>query len=129
MCYTLSLAETDVLGAKQFVNAAGNTECVEFVRQVTGARGTPLWTQGANVLDSPPGIIRRGTAIATFDAGGKYPKDKHGKHAAIYLSHDSIGIRVLDQWNSQGKVRERTIYARRPDFPRSDCAKHFCVIE
>lgn len=129
MPYLLKLAEKDVFGAAKFVNAKGNTECVEFVRQATNAPQTTLWKQGEHVIDAAPGTISRGTAIATFDDNGKYPTDGHGKHAAIYLSHNAIGICVLDQWNSQGEVRERVIHINRPDYPRVNAAKHYYVIE
>jgi hypothetical protein len=43
-----------------------------------------------------------GTAIATF-VNGAYPQNATG-HAAVYLTQDDLGIQVLDQWASQGKV-------------------------
>ncbi|MDB5823447.1 MAG: hypothetical protein JWR21_2151 [Herminiimonas sp.] len=129
MAYTLQKPETDVLEEKQFVNAAGNAECVEFVRQVTVAPHTTLWSMGAYVLDAPLGSIPRGTAIATFDSKGKYPDDGKGRHAAIYLSHTASSICVLDQWKSQGRVRARTIRSKTVNHPRSDCAQCFYVIE
>ena len=73
-----------------------DTECVEFVRQAAGAPPTIAWKRGALIMGALPGTIRRGTVIATFDDKGRYPIDGQGKHAAIYLSHDLIGIRVLD---------------------------------
>ena len=129
MPYKLKLAETKVLDPKQFVNAKGNTECVEFMRQATSAPQTSFWKPGLRVVDAKSGSIARGTAIATFDDSGKYPTDVLGKHAAIYLSHDAIGIQVLDQWNSQGRVLPRTIYTNKPDVPRVNAAKHYFVIE
>ena len=66
--------------------------------------------------------IAPGTAIATFDADGRYGNHTDGRsHAAIYLGQDASGIQVLDQWvgrnrDSQGRlvvapkpVSERTI--------------------
>jgi hypothetical protein len=129
MKYKLQLAEKAVLGEKQFVNAAGNTECVEFVWQATGAPHTTLWTKGDSILNAPIGSIPRGTAVATFDLNGKYPVDGKGKHAAIYLSHTVNTIHVLDQWSAQGRVRARTIRAKKVDHPRSNCAQCFYVIE
>lgn len=129
MRYKLRAAESDVLGPQQFANASGSTECVEFVRQATGAPHTTLWTKGDPVLDAPLGSIARGTAIATFDDIGKYPGDGKGKHAAVYLSHTGNSILVLDQWKAQGCVRMRTIRAKQIDHPRSDCAQCFYVIE
>jgi phage-related tail fiber protein len=129
MSYKLQEAEAEVRKKNQYVNAAGNAECVEFVRQATGAPHTTLWKQGEFVLDAPRGGIPRGTAIATFDSKGKYPVDGKGKHAAIYLSHTANSICVLDQWKAQGFVKERTIRAKASDHPRSDCAQCFYVIE
>jgi hypothetical protein len=41
--------------------------------------------------------IKRGTAIATF-VNGKYPRKKHGNHAALYVSQDDEGITVVEQF-------------------------------
>jgi hypothetical protein len=129
MMYRLRIAESGVLGEKQFTNTSGSTECVEFVRQATGAPHTTSWRKGDAVLEARPGSIARGTAIATFDDKGKYPVDGKGKHAAIYLSHTANSIVVLDQWKAQGCVRMRTIRAKQLAYPRSDCAQCFYVIE
>lgn len=92
MSYKLKVAEKDVLGKAKYVNEKGKTECVEFVRQAAGAPKTEDWRKGKKVSDAKFGEIARGTAIATFDADGKYPTDTLGKHAAIYLSHDAVCI-------------------------------------
>lgn len=129
MAYILKWPEAEVQMARQFVNAAGQTECVEFVQQAAGAPQTTAWRRGVRVLDTPLGAIRRGTAIATFDEQGHYPTDTLGKHAAIYLSHDRSGIRVLDQWRDQDYVQARTIRADATARSRCDCARYFYVIE
>jgi hypothetical protein len=130
MSYSIKVPEKEVYGKKKYVNASGNTECVEFVRQVTGAPQTALWKAGKIVANTKPGDIPRGTAIATFDGAESYPTDNLGKHAAIYLSHSGAGIRVLDQWNSQGEVKERTIGFNKPKgTPRQNDAATFRVIE
>ena len=130
MPYKLSIAEKDALGKGKFKNAKGNTECVEFVRQATGAPVTTAWKNGKKISDANLGEIQRGTAIATFDANGNYPTDGKGKHAAIYLSHDKNRIVVLDQWDSQGEVKERSIWFNRPaGTKRSNDANTFYVIK
>lgn len=131
MSYKLKYAEKDTLGKGKFVNADGKTECVEFVRQATGAPKTIQWTRGRKVADSTTSQILRGTAIATFDDRGKYPTDNYGKHAAVYLYHVKNGhIRVLDQWDDQGEVKERPIWFNRPKgTKRSNDADTFYVIE
>lgn len=128
--YQLKVAEKQVLGKSKYVNAHGKTECVEFIRQTTDAPQTVKWKKGKKVSDAKFGEIPRGTAIATFDANGKYPTDALGKHAAIYLEHNAQRILVLDQWNDQGEVRERPIWFNRPKKTRrSNDADVFYVIE
>jgi len=88
----------------------GKTHCAAFVQQVTGAPATSLWRPGKKVKDAKPGEIPLGTAIATFDADGKYPTtDPPGRHAAIYLAHDQNGIVVIDQWDGQDTPASRVI--------------------
>jgi hypothetical protein len=128
--YKLRVAESAVLGAHKYANVQGHTECVEFVRQAAGAPATTAWRKGVKVSEAQIQAIPRGTAIATFDAAGRYPTDALGKHAAIYLTHDAIGIRVLDQWRDQGEVKERTIRFNRPKGTRrSNDGDTFYVIE
>lgn len=130
MPYLMSVEEASVFGKRKFVNSKGHTECVEFVRQVTQAPGTSRWVRGRLVKSFKPGGLIRGTAIATFDEHSKYPTDGSGRHAAIYLSQDSYGIVVLDQWNSQGEVLQRTIrFQRPPGTKRSNDGDTFYVIE
>ena len=124
------IAETDVFGKGKFKNARGNTECAEFVVQATGMPPTGSWKRGQKVADAKVGSIPRGTAIATFDDKGNYPTDKLGRHAAIYLRHDKTAIWVLDQWNTQGEVKERMIWLNRPKGTlRSNDGNTFYVIE
>jgi hypothetical protein len=93
---------------KAYKNDKGNTECVEFIKQTLKAPATSHWKEGTKVTKGDTTIVR-GTAIATF-VDGVYPQTgSTGKHAAIYLGQDAMGIIVLDQWRSQGEVRKRTI--------------------
>ena len=69
-------------------------QCVSYVTTVcpTIPVNTGKWKQGVPVKGNA--AIAEGTAIATFDAGGKY----HG-HAAIYVKQDDKeGVYVYDQW-------------------------------
>lgn len=85
----------------------GTGQCVAFVQQASGAPQTLLWTRGKKVKGDL--TIPKGTAIATFDAQGKYTNSLDGtSHAAIYVSQDSIGIEVWDQWKGQ-PVHQRRI--------------------
>ncbi|WP_342114771.1 BPSL0067 family protein [Pseudoduganella sp. OTU4001] len=82
-----------------------------------------------NRISPLAGEIKRGTAIATFDATGRYPRDARGRYAAIYISHNAQGIVVLDQWNAKRKVSERTIRFDPNSKSRSNNAETFYVIE
>ncbi|NVD97537.1 BPSL0067 family protein [Massilia sp. BJB1822] len=129
MPYTLQVTEAEISARESYVNAKGNTECVECVRQTTAAPATFRWHPGQHVQEAKLGQIARGTAIATFDDKGRYPNDGKGRHAAIYLSHDKTGIVVLDQWNSKGKVSRRTIRFNTKSYSRSNEGTTFYVIE
>jgi hypothetical protein len=129
MAYELNVSEKQIAAQVAYRNRQGNTECVEFIRQTTAAPRTDYWKKGKKIADTTPGEIKRGTAIATFDEYGRYPKDARGKHAAIYLRHDARGITVLDQWNAKGKVTERTIRFDSKSRSRSNDANSFYVIE
>ena len=117
-------------GKGKWRNAQGNTECVELVRQTTSAPQTSKWRPGKRIQDAAQGEVPPYTAIATFDEQGRYPTDGKGRHAALYLSHDAHGIRVIDQWNAQGEAKERTIRFKVAEgTKRSNDGKTFYVIE
>lgn len=68
-------------------------QCVSFVTTVCVGIpvNTGLWKKGAQVKGHQS--ILAGTAIATFNANGKY-----SGHAAIYERQSPLGINVVDQW-------------------------------
>jgi hypothetical protein len=106
MSYKADLAKVDKLMGQ----VAGNGQCVAFVVAVTTAPPTSLWKQGAKVKDCP--ILEKGTAIATFGPDGKYTNKMDGTaHGAIYISQNSVGIDVWDQWLTQ-PVHKRTLMFR-----------------
>ena len=76
----------------------GDGHCVAPVKAAAGAPRTAAWRRGAAVRGNRR--IRRGTAIATFEADGTYAS-RPGSHAAIYLGQDATGIWVYDQWRGQ----------------------------
>lgn len=105
MAYVANIAELERIYVSTGL-VAGNGECVKLVQASAKAPFTGEWKRGVKVR----GFVKleRGTAIATFDAAGRYPNKKDGSsHAAIYLSQDPVGIRVIDQW------------AGRPPAPRT----------
>jgi hypothetical protein len=79
---------------------------VALVQRATGAPLTSNWKAGELVRGNtnlPPG-----TAIALFDANGKYGNHTDGSsHAAIYMGQDSTGINIVEQYNirdADGKI-------------------------
>ena len=76
-------------------------ECVALVKNACGAPQTARWAKGTQVKGNS---ITKGTDIASFEgSNGGYEG-----HAAIYLSQDSTGIQVVDQWKGHG-TSKRTI--------------------
>ncbi len=116
-------------GMGKWKNANGDTECVELVRQTTGAPETAKWRPGQRVRGAPLGLIAPYTAIATF-VDGRYPTDGQGRHAALYLSHNETEIRVVDQWNAQGGALPRSIrFDNKHSKSRSNEGNFFYVVE
>ncbi len=106
--------------------AIGDGECVALVKHCAGAPETSKWKQGASVRGNV--AIQSGTAIATFK-DGKYPNQRHGNHAAIYISQDAKGIQVYDQWSGKG-VHTRTIrWSGGGGEDPSDDGNAFSIIE
>jgi hypothetical protein len=105
----------------------GNGECVAFVQEAARAPTAALWKKGVAVRANSN--LRKGTAIATFDAHGRYTNLSTGNHAAIYLSQDAQGIWVYDQWRSQGAVRRRLIRFRGGVGSPSNDGDAFSVID
>lgn len=72
-----------------------------FVSQrcIVDHRASRRWVKGEKVRGAN---LPFGTAIATFTSG------RHRGHAAIYISQNSTGIQVFDQWPGH-PVSQRTI--------------------
>lgn len=119
---------------------AGSGEWVDLIKEyVPGLKGksTSTWRAGASVMEAGS-TIRRGTAIATFDKDGRFPRGDSGQHAALVLRVMASGIWVADRWRSKSNISKRLIRIppphrqRNPDgsFPNaSNNALAFRVIE
>lgn len=105
----------------------GTGQCVAYVQAASLAPSTGSWHAGIKVLTAGPGVISKGTVIATM-VDGHYPNHASGNHAAIYLSHDSHGIYVLDQWLGQ-PVHYRTIHDHGNSGSASNDAGQYYVVE
>lgn len=127
MAFTLKVEESTLEGNTEFANSKGNHECAVFVQKATGAPGTSTWKKGDRVMDKKNGEIPKGTAISTFDEDGKYPS-AIARHAAVYICHDAKKITVYDQWNKQGKVLSRSIYAKGGAIRKVDDADCYYII-
>jgi hypothetical protein len=95
----------------------GSGECVDLVKKLTpGLKGiaTIGWRQGESVVEYR-GILRAGTAIATFDRDGRFNGTRaHGQHAAFFVRSSAAGIWVMDQWrNDPRKPRVSMRFVRR----------------
>ncbi len=113
---------------KAYLNSENRTECVEFIRQTLGGPSTHGWLEGPKIVKGDLTILR-GTAIATF-VDGKYSHLGRGnQHAAIYLRQDAVGIIVLDQFATQGSVKERTIKWVPTKAGKSNDGNAFSVID
>ncbi|MDH2914590.1 BPSL0067 family protein [Kosakonia sp. HypNH10] len=83
--------------------SVGNGQCVAYTQKAANMPRTVAWKRGALVKGNT--AIAPGTAIATFDANGRYGNHTDGSsHATIYLGQDASGIQVLDQWMTYKKL-------------------------
>lgn len=105
----------------------GSGECVALVQEAAGAPHTSYWKKGKQVRGDTS--LSKGTAIATFDGNGRYANRSTGNHAALYVSQESNGIWVYDQWRAQGSVRKRLIRFRGGSGSASNDGDQFSVIE
>jgi hypothetical protein len=107
-------------------HVVGSGQCVDYVRQVTGLPPTSHWRRGDPVQGAD---LVPGTAIATFDARGRYPNSMSGdSHAAILrAAHEDGSITVWDAWLGQ-PVHERVIRNRqgRGDAV-NDSSRYYCI--
>lgn len=86
----------------------GNGECVTACKKFAGLEGTSTsqWRAGPKVATDKD--IKPGTAIATFDSNGRYPKGDEQKNSGIYLGRGTNGsIWILDQWPARSGTGQR----------------------
>ena len=84
----------------------GSGQCVAYVQAACGAPHTSQWRRGMKVRGN---AVAPGTAIATFDADGRYGNHTDGRsHGAILIAEEAGGLRVWDQWLGQ-PVHQRLI--------------------
>lgn len=101
-------------------------DSVAFVsRAATNLPGSVAWRPGRRVHAAEPGSIAKGTIIATFDHG-HFPAV--GGHAAIYLSHDTNALHVIDQWQGRPVSYRRLHWHQGQGNVRND-GNSFYVIE
>ena len=102
----------------------GSGQCVDYVRQATGAPHTSNWKKG----DQTRSIWPSGLAIATFDTNDKYANAIDGSsHTAILISVLIEGLRVWDQWVGH-PVAQRTIrFKSGVGLPCDDGDRYYAV--
>jgi hypothetical protein len=95
----------------------GNEQCAGLIQHYTAGVGQTLyWTNGKHVRGNGLSIAK-GTAVATFmnesvEGEGYYANAKHDNHVAYYISQDTYGVKVMDQWKAKNKptVSSRTMF-------------------
>jgi hypothetical protein len=96
------LENTDKVGTKQ---------CVALLQEYLSLPQTIMWKEGKAVLGNQN--ITKGTAVATF-SNGKYVNHSTGNHAAFYVSQDTGGVWIMDQWaNDKTKPKVSKRYVRK----------------
>jgi len=96
--------DVDSLVTPQPKPNVGSGHCVPLVQQFAGCPPTAEWTKGVDVRNHM--LLLKGTAIATF-VNGKYPNAGTGNHAALYVSQDSAGVWVVDQYVGSNGIKKR----------------------
>ena len=76
-------------------DTAYGVQCVGLVKYYSRSGPAFGWSKGADVMTSP--LLAKGTAIATFNAKGKYANAAAGNHACFFLRFVAGGIEVLEQ--------------------------------
>ena len=132
MPFVVDTSKVQVNVENAYANSKGNCECVAFVQMADLVGGghvprTGDWRKGKYVKDLTATEITKGTVIGTFDDNGLYPSDN--RHAAVYLSHSDKGITVYDQWNSQKKVLQRTLYYKDSASRTVDNGNFYWIVE
>lgn len=89
---------------KKRTTPVGNGHCPVLTQVASGAPKVKFWKKGPIVKGNA--AVPEGTVIACgWNSDGKYPNQKHGNHAAIYLSQTAKGLVVLDQWVGKDVAR------------------------
>lgn len=112
----------------------GTKQCVALLQHYSRIPQTILWKEGKSVFGDI--TINKGVAIATFEKG-KYSRQATGNHAAYYISQDSGGIWIMDQWSSDEKkpyvskryIRKKGRLASGQFVDPSNNAEAYSVIE
>lgn len=77
----------------------GSHQCAALVQATMPIGQVVTWREGIPVRGNGH-LIKKGTAVATFEDGFYPNRDKHN-HVAYYISQDSDGIVVMDQWKGK----------------------------
>ncbi|CAL6079696.1 BPSL0067_family protein [Hexamita inflata] len=103
-------------------------ECVALVKPWIPGKTTKQWKRGAQVKGNKG--LATGTCIASFQyspSKGYFYDGAIGGHGAVYVSQDSTGITVYDQWRTQ-PCHKRVIRFKGDGSKQND-GNEFYVIE
>jgi hypothetical protein len=90
-------------------------ECAKLIQWYMERIGKPVgttdyWIDGGPVTyRGRAPAVKLGTAIATFNKFGRYDGNPHGNHVAFYLSHNSDGLLVMEQYASAPSIQQRRL--------------------
>jgi hypothetical protein len=110
--------------------SVGDGHCVAYVRAAASVPPTSRWIEGEPVW--PAEGLPAGTAVATFNAAGRYANATDGSsHACIFLAAGEDGMTVYDQWLKPTihPVAQRFIRSKGGVPPACDDADAYNVIE
>ncbi|MEI2454442.1 BPSL0067 family protein [Lysobacter firmicutimachus] len=105
--------------------------CAELIKVWYQAPHTTAWRAGRRLVPGLP--LVPGTAIATFDANGRFPQNGIA-HAAIFVRYtrNGDGIVVVDQWRERSTLQYRSLAWERvdadPHVSYVNSAKNFFTI-
>jgi hypothetical protein len=85
--------------------------CAKLVQLSQPIGLTRHWREGIRVQGNDH-LIDEGTAVATFE-DGFYPNRDHDNHVAYYISQNTDGVLVMDQYSNKNDISQRRVEFKR----------------
>jgi hypothetical protein len=131
MSFIIDIGKVKIGVDNAYTNFAG-AQCAALVQQAPLISGgqvprTRFWRRGSRVKDLKWNEIAEGTVIATFDEMGNYPSER--RHTGIYVSHDTKGILIIDQWATRPRAKPRTLLFKGGEIRQVDNGDFYWIVE